>query len=112
MEVALHELVVRGLLKVPLSARCRRCADFFSTTLRDSSFLRAYPVPEGTETVDLTDDIREDILVNLPVFPLCSPGCKGLCPQCGKNWNAGPCSCQPAPGGAGSWSALDGLKLE
>ena len=112
VEKVTHELLVTGTLKVKLSMECSKCADFFSTTMTDSSFLRAYAVPEGTETVDLTEDIREDILVNLEPFPLCSPTCKGLCPQCGKNLNEGPCSCEPASGKPGNWSVLDKLKLE
>jgi uncharacterized protein len=111
-QVAGHELIVQGTLAVPLSLECSRCAGFFSTTLRVSSFLRAYEVPDGTETVDLTADIREDILVDLPTVSLCSPTCKGLCPKCGKNWNDGPCSCKPASGEAGTWTALDGLKVD
>lgn len=110
-EKAGHELIVRGRLAVPLSVECSRCADFFSTRLEVSSFLRAYSVPEGTEMVDLTGDIREDILLSLPVSPLCSPGCKGLCPQCGKNLNQGPCACKPKPDARGTWSALDKLEL-
>ena len=112
VEKVSHELLVNGSLKVRMSVECSKCAEFFSTTLADSSFLRAYAVPEGTQTVDLTEDIREDILVNLEPFPLCSPTCKGLCPQCGKNWNEGPCSCKPASGRPGNWSELDKLKLE
>ena len=103
------ELVVSGRVQVPVSLQCTRCACFFSTTLSDLSFLRAYDVPEGTETVDLTPDIREDILLNLPVFPLCSPGCRGLCPQCGKDLNQGACSCRPPNKGSRAWTALDGL---
>jgi uncharacterized protein len=91
---------------------CSRCADFFSTTLTDLSFLRSYEVPEGTETLDLTEDIREDILVNLSAFPLCSNTCKGLCPQCGKKLNKGACSCKPATEHPNNWSALDKLKLD
>ncbi|MFH0953036.1 MAG: DUF177 domain-containing protein [Verrucomicrobiota bacterium] len=105
------ELIVQGKLGLSLAVECSRCADFFSTTLEDSSFLRAYPVPEGTETVDLTGDIREDILLNLPVVSLCSPACKGLCPRCGKNLNEGPCSCRLGQGAKGTWSALDKLDL-
>ena len=112
VERVTHELLVTGTLRVKLSMECSKCADFFSTTMTDSSFLRAYAVPEGTETVDLTEDIREDILVNLEPFPLCSPTCKGLCPQCGKNLNEGPCSCKPASGKPVNWSVLDKLKLE
>jgi uncharacterized protein len=106
-----HELLVQGKLALPLAVECGRCTDFFSTILKVSSFLRAYAVPEGTETVDLTADIREDILVSLPVFSLCSSDCKGLCPTCGKNLNQGPCACKPKPGAGGTWSALDRLGL-
>lgn len=111
-QVVSHELVVQGSLEVDVTVECSRCAGFFSTRVRDSSFLRAYAVPEGTESVDLTEDIREDILVNLPAFPVCRPDCKGLCPRCGKNWNEGLCSCKPSTGGPSGWSALDGLKIK
>ncbi|MBP7830964.1 MAG: DUF177 domain-containing protein [Kiritimatiellae bacterium] len=104
------ELVVSGRLSMPVTLQCGRCGCFFSTTVADSSFLRAYDAPEGTETVDLTPDIREDILLNLPAYPLCSPECKGLCTQCGHNLNEGPCGCKPPAVGPDKWSALDGLK--
>ncbi len=38
--------------------------------------------------------VREDILLELPTKVLCSDDCKGICVQCGKNLNEGPCSCQ------------------
>jgi uncharacterized protein len=104
------ELVVKGTLSVTLSVECIRCTEFFSTTLRDLSFLRAYEIPEGVETVDLTADIREDILLDLPAYPVCKPDCKGLCPQCGKNLNGGDCACRP-PEGNDRWNALDRIKL-
>lgn len=110
-QVVSHELVVRGRLELDLQVKCSRCAEFFSTTVKDLSFLRAYDAPEGTETVDLTEDIREDILLNLSGFPLCSPSCKGLCPRCGKNLNEGPCGCGPAQGGSEHWSQLEKLDL-
>lgn len=103
------KLVVKGDLALPMEQACSRCADFFSTTLQDSSFLRAYEISGGVETVDLTPDIREDVLLQLPPFPVCSPECKGLCPQCGKNLNQGPCSCRPPE--SNRWGSLDDLKL-
>jgi len=110
VEVVSHELVVRGSLQVRVSLPCSRCACFFSTTAADWSFLRAYDVPEGTETVDLSEDIREDVLLQVPAYPLCSEECRGLCAQCGKNLNEGPCACKPPATGGGGWSALDQLK--
>lgn len=112
-QVVSNELVVTGRIAMKVAMACGRCADFFSTTLQDSSFLRAYPVPESTETVDLTEDIREDILLLLEPFAVCSPDCKGLCPRCGKNLNEGPCSCKPdgVKKAVGGWSELDRLRL-
>ncbi|MBM4038456.1 MAG: DUF177 domain-containing protein [Planctomycetes bacterium] len=46
-------------------------------------------------TVDLTDEIRQSVLLELPMKPLCRPDCAGLCPRCGADLNAGPCACKP-----------------
>ncbi len=43
--------------------------------------------------LDLGEAIREYALLELPMQPLCTPGCKGLCPQCGADRNVEPCSC-------------------
>jgi uncharacterized protein len=107
-QVVSGELVLQGEISAPAELACSRCAAFFSTTLTDSSFLRAYDAPEGVETVDVTDDLREAILLQLPNFPICSAACRGLCPRCGKDLNEGPCGCEP-PRGDKQWSALDGL---
>jgi uncharacterized protein len=104
------ELIVRGKLWAPLALRCSRCAEFFSTTVADSDFLRAYPATENTDSVDISPDMREDLLLHIPSFPLCSEGCKGLCPQCGADLNKGACGCE-AKEKPNPWSALDGLDL-
>lgn len=44
-------------------------------------------------SIDLSELIRADILLELPLKNLCSPDCKGLCPICGANLNNNPCSC-------------------
>ncbi len=44
-------------------------------------------------TLDLRDQIRELVLLEVPWHPLCSPECKGLCPQCGKDRNHVDCGC-------------------
>ena len=103
------QLVVKGELVLALRIQCARCTEFYSTTLTESSFLRAYEISGTTETVDVTPDIREDILLQLPHFPVCSPDCKGLCAQCGTNLNQGSCNCRPPDDHR--WSALDNVKL-
>ncbi len=105
-------LLVAGAVSVPLQVACARCGDFFSTTAGDSSFLRDYPLAEGQVEVDVTPDLREAILLEIPRFPLCRPDCAGLCPHCGKNRNREPCACPDRPADPGGpWSALEGLKL-
>lgn len=44
--------------------------------------------------IDLTDDVRQAIILTLPVKPLCQPRCRGLCPHCGQNLNEARCKCQ------------------
>lgn len=110
-QVVSHELIVTGTVETEVEFECSRCTGFFSTSIRDSSFLRAYEVPEGTEMVDLTADIREDILLAFPSFYLCSPNCKGLCAKCGKNLNDGPCECPATDAETGAWAELENLKL-
>ena len=108
VELAGQELVVRGQAEARLTLRCSRCAQFFSTTARVSSFLHAYEWAEHPEFLDVSADVREDLLLEIPGFPVCRDGCKGLCAQCGQDLNEGPCGCRPPEGGPSRWSALDG----
>jgi uncharacterized protein len=48
------------------------------------------------------------VLLDLPLAPLCSEECLGLCPRCGQNWNLSSCACPPE--GDPRWSALDALR--
>ena len=105
-----EELIVQGTLSVDLGLKCIRCSEFFSTTVTDSDFLRAYPASEDTESVEITLDMRENLLLHIPTFPVCGEGCKGLCTQCGADLNKSSCECKegqrPNP-----WLALDNLDL-
>ena len=58
------------------------------------------------ETIDLGELVREQFYLVLPMKPLCTEGCRGLCPQCGTNLNRGACDCR------GVWQdpRLEGLK--
>ncbi len=48
--------------------------------------------------LDLTQMLREQVILAAPMQPLCREDCLGLCPQCGQNLNDQPCACPPAPG--------------
>lgn len=46
------------------------------------------------DVIDLTEILREQIILALPMYPRCSPDCKGLCPVCGLDLNQETCDCQ------------------
>jgi uncharacterized protein len=45
------------------------------------------------ETLDLADGIAEQVIMRLPIKPLCHPECPGLCSRCGVNLNRERCCC-------------------
>jgi len=44
--------------------------------------------------LDVSDDLRQEIILTYPVKCLCREDCQGLCPACGKNLNSETCSCK------------------
>jgi len=63
--------------------------------------------PDATE-IDVTAAVREELVLTAPRYAECREDCKGLCPQCGKDLNAGPCGCAPAT--EARWQPLKALK--
>ena len=63
------------------------------------------------EEIDLNDVVREQIYLSLPMKSLCTEGCLGLCPHCGKNLNKGICQCKVEKGHPGLLK-LKTLKIE
>ncbi len=51
--------------------------------------------PLESEMLDLGPLVRDALLLELPVAPLCRDDCAGLCPTCGANRNDAPCRCLP-----------------
>jgi len=49
-------------------------------------------IPE--EILETDPILLEQLQLNVPMKPLCRPDCRGLCPQCGADLNAGECSCE------------------
>jgi len=103
-----HEVIVKGTIHAPVKLLCGRCGGFFSTILEVSSFLRGYEISDGQEEIDLTPDIREDILLELPAYPRCSWQGEGVCPFSGVN--VSDLKLPEAPAVDDRWDALDGLK--
>ena len=105
------DLLVRCVLEVDVRGKCARCGDGSTQTIRDGAFARSYPLTAANELIDLTADIREAILLALPINFLCSEACRGLCVQCGANLNKAPCTCGK-PRQTILWGMLDKLKLQ
>jgi len=110
-QISSRQLVVEGTVSVDLELECARCGVFFSTTLAESAFLRAYVIEPGQDEVDVTPDLREAVLLRIPTHPICSAECRGLCPHCGTDRNRSRCACNPPPVG-GCMSELDKLDIE
>lgn len=73
-------------------ARCSRCLEEYSIDLKKDIALH-YTAEREHPMIDMDPDIREEIILDYPIKPLCKPSCKGLCPKCGKNLNEGGCTC-------------------
>jgi uncharacterized protein len=71
---------------------CSRCLNAFETELKKNLKLN-YQIDKNELVIDLDPQIREEIILDYPLKPLCAPDCKGLCPKCGKNLNEGKCNC-------------------
>jgi uncharacterized protein len=62
------------------------------------------------KVIDLDPIVREQLLLELPEYPVCDEQCKGLCPVCGANLNDRECGCDrhvPDP----RWAGLKNVKL-
>lgn len=105
------ELLVRGALEVDVHSRCARCGAEVTRTIKDGAFTCSYLLSSANELIDLTADIREAILLALPMNFMCSEACRGLCVQCGVNLNKTTCACGE-PRQTTPWSVLDQLTLK
>ena len=106
-----RELLVRGTLAQDFDAVCSRCGGDFDFTVTVLDFTVSVEIDDKTEYVDLTDEVRQSIILALPTYPVCRPECLGVCPSCGKNLNEGPCGCTHDEKDD-RWGALDGLKID
>lgn len=102
------ELLVRGKLSLPLNCICVRCGADFQWVAKDDAFVTSIEISDTTDFLDLTEELREAIILALPGYPVCSNACKGLCMTCGKNLNKGNCTCHEV-GQDTRWGALNGL---
>ncbi len=103
---------------------CDRCAEQFIKSI-SCSFRKVYVTRDtdaagfngdeievlspDTNIIDLSDGVREALMLAIPLKNLCREDCAGLCVRCGKNLNIGQCDCAPAPPDS-RWEALARLR--
>ena len=134
VELSAENLTVfaRGALRGWVLVACSRCAALMRLAL-DESFAITYLPPSDPkahaldseleldaddldvtsydgEVIDLEPIMREHVVLAVPYAPLCRDACKGLCPRCGADLNAGPCGCPDEPGDP-RLSVLEDLKV-
>jgi uncharacterized protein len=71
---------------------CSRCVEEFAVPLH-KHLKFSYPIDRSVQLIDLDPDIREEIMLEYPLRPLCQADCHGLCAKCGQNLNLGKCLC-------------------
>jgi uncharacterized protein len=107
------EITLEGRLSTVVEVLCARCLKPHNEVLSESFEVVYRPQPlimehvdeielakgeldcyyyEG-ETISLSELVHDQLLLMIPVKPLCRPDCAGLCSTCGKNLNIGPCGC-------------------
>ena len=84
-------LIFRGQLSSQIEHTCARCLKQVKEHLT-KPFEFVYDI-KGKEEVDTLEDIRETLILDHPIRYLCQESCRGLCSQCGKDLNEGPCVC-------------------
>jgi uncharacterized protein len=103
-----------GRTETTLEALCSRCLEPMLLPVDAAFDLRYQPHATNTgegereieeddlttafyqnDEIDLEQLMREQFYLALPMKPLCSDACGGLCPMCGTNLNRGTCDCRP-----------------
>jgi uncharacterized protein len=106
------QLICRGQVKTSARLECSRCLSIYDQPLisnldfavdfgenplpiyRDKSEEGNYFVADPSSVFFQLDNlVRETIILALPLKPLCSEDCKGLCPVCGTDLNKSQCNC-------------------
>lgn len=107
------DIIVTGSLDATFSLECGRCLERFQQRVELAEYQAEVEIEKETTTMDLTDLIREDILLTLPNFPRCEDGNVDPrdCPAEGRFDKTDDSDVPEDPGAdRGVWNALDHLK--
>ncbi|HCE46890.1 MAG TPA: hypothetical protein DET40_25360 [Lentisphaeria bacterium] len=103
-------VLVSGRLEMDLECQCARCLKKYEYNVKCEEVCHFYETGANSE-IDLTPELREDILITFPQNFICSSDCKGLCPVCGENKNVKSCRCGDFKEENSCWNELDKLAL-
>jgi uncharacterized protein len=121
-------VLVSAKVEAPVTLSCSRCVTSFHTPVRltveeeffptvDVNTGHFVPLPADADpafridaghVLDLTEVLRQCLITETPMKPLCQPQCLGLCRECGANLNLGGCGCGAGRGDP-RWGALRAL---
>lgn len=126
-------IVVRGTVAFALRLLCARClkplheqrsvqvAELFRRPRRDLDGAdeqeddpeaeEAYRITADLTAIDLTSMLHDVVVMDVPLRVLCREDCRGLCPRCGADRNAGDCGHDPSPGPDPRWAKLRDLDV-
>ncbi len=106
----------RGAVSTEVRGQCRRCLApvdvavdapvgvlFTDDELADDPSARV--IDARATVLDLSEAVREEMILAVPEYVLCREDCRGLCPGCGQDLNAGSCGCRPSTDPR--WGPLD-----
>lgn len=124
-----EQVLVKGELNTVLKLTCCRCLKNYPFAVNEKIFTLF--IPQGAQfpqeeqelgaeelnlnyysgdSLDLTDILRDQLLLSVPMTPRCREECPGLCPICGQDKNQGPCRC-PVESKSSPFEALKKLKF-
>jgi uncharacterized metal-binding protein YceD (DUF177 family) len=98
LESVMEGVLVSGRVEVPLAGTCARCLEPFEDSLElgvQELYAYAGSTTEATseedevrriegEVLDLEPLLRDTVVLALPLAPVCSEDCAGLCVDCGQ----------------------------
>ncbi len=97
-------LLLHAAIKTCVARQCGRCLKEFQATTQAEILEKFYPADaQGIEkdaytyeydVVDITEALREGLLLVEPISALCKEDCRGLCPVCGIDRNLASCTCE------------------
>ncbi len=108
------KVFIEGSININVTLNCSRCCGDFVQPMDNITFREEYnPVQEMShdsdqelkpddldlsyyynDELDLQELIKEQVMLSVPMKPVCSENCKGMCVRCGKELNSGPCECE------------------